>query len=384
MINILCKGRKKIVCLFNSFISVSGGDIRFIEVFKRIKTIDKIIITPLIGKNVCKTKKLNATYIQTTSEVIFRNVAVIYLVRILKALFLKVELNNVDYLYSTSDFLPDVLPAFLFKKNNRSLKWIQMVHHVIPFKRDGALTDIFSFYGQRLSFFLIKRYADLVITVNPKVKENLEKMGFVDNRIMINSNGVDINYFKSITPTGKKTYDGIFFGRLHSSKGIFDLVRIWAVVNKAKPSKLGIIGTGNPKILQELTRTIKRYGLSNNIDVLGYLDDSEAFDIVKSSKVFLFPSHEEGFGIAILEAMACGLPVVAWDLSVYKSVFPQGIVRVPIGNIKKCAKEVLELLTNHELYETVSNGALEVASKYDWEQVAQNELILIKCLTKGK
>lgn len=69
----------------------------------------------------------------------------------------------------------------------------------------------------------------------------------------------------------------------------------------------------------------------------------------RESKVFIHPSHEEGFGVAPLEAQACGLPVVAWNLPVYQEVFPKGMIKVEMGDIKRFADKVLDLLNNKKL-----------------------------------
>lgn len=373
--------QKRIIFLFNSFVSVSGGDVRFIEIFKRIKNFDKVIITPFIGRKICEKEKLDATYILTTKETRFKNIFFTYFARIVKALLLKTEIRGEDVLYSTSDFLPDVLPAFFYKWKNKNIRWVQIIHHIILLRRQGSfITNTISFCAQRISFFLISQKSDLIITVSPWVKEQLRQIGFDDSKIKVNSNGINVNYFENLRAEEKVGYDGVFLGRLHPSKGIFDLVRIWKVVCEHKSVRLGIIGNGDERTKQALIKRALSQGLSHNIDILGYLDADQAFGIIKSSKVFVFPSHEEGFGIAILEAMACGLPVVAWNLPVYRKVFSQGMIVVSNGNIKEIAENVLKLLEDSGLRDRVGKEASEFASKYSWDGVARQEMLLIEGL----
>ena len=80
MINAKFEGRKKVICLLNSYTSantgdgdvrlmgLSGGDVRFIEVFKRLNHLDKIIVTPLVGKRMCEHNNLTGTFITTSSD----------------------------------------------------------------------------------------------------------------------------------------------------------------------------------------------------------------------------------------------------------------------------------------------------------------------------
>jgi hypothetical protein len=134
------KQRKKIFFLFNSFITLSGGDVRLIEVAKRISSYDKIIITSPKGKNVCEQSGLDAKYLLTAkkSDKVFENVFLAYFFRIVNALLLKMRFPGQNVLYSSSDFLPDVLPAFVLKNTNKNFRWVQQVYHLIspPSRRE--------------------------------------------------------------------------------------------------------------------------------------------------------------------------------------------------------------------------------------------------------
>jgi glycosyltransferase involved in cell wall biosynthesis len=379
MIKKLCADKKnrEITCFFNSFVGISGGDVRFVQIFSRVNNLEKTVVTPLLGKEFCQSEGLKATYIITTNESNFTNVIATYALRIARALSLKLKTKEAAILYSASDFLPDVLPAFLQKRKSKNT-WVQVIHHVIPAKRQGSpLTNLISYSAQRISFFLIKKYADLVITVSPVVKDNLVEMGFCDDRLEINANGVEIAYFKNLPSNNKIAYDGVFIGRLHASKGIFDLVKLWKIICGYKSVRLGIIGNGDSKTKLALRAEIEKEKLSNNIDVLCCLANDEAFGILKSSKVFVFPSHEEGFGIAILEAMACGLPVVAWDLPVYKEIFRRGIILVPKEHFAEMAQETLKLIEDDTLRVNIGNEALQTSKKYSWANIVSRELSLI-------
>lgn len=165
--------------------------------------------------------------------------------------------------------------------------------------------------------------------------------------------------------------------QLRPSKGIGDLIKIWELVcQKIPTAQLAIIGKGSKENITTLKSRIKEQDLDKNIDVLGYLSDNEAFSIIKSSSVFLFPSHEEGFGIAALQAQALGTPVVAWDLPVFKEIFPDGMVTIQKGDHAAFAQEILQLLTKNSLREELSRRALKNASLYNWDATAEREVAL--------
>jgi glycosyltransferase involved in cell wall biosynthesis len=143
-----------------------------------------------------------------------------------------------------------------------------------------------------------------------------------------------------------------------------------------KSAKLAIIYIGPKDLEFAMIRRIKEENLDSNIFMLA-LSGNDALSVVKCSKVFVFPSHEEGWGIAIAEAMACGLPVVAYDLPVYLEVFPEGMLMVPINNIRRFSEEVLSLLANEEKRHVLGKKGRALVSIYDWNQVAAKELSIM-------
>lgn len=373
----VAKERKKVVCLFNSFISLAGGDVRFIEIFRRATGFDYVVITSALGEQLCRKKQLVASYIKTTQESHPQGVLSTYFMRTLKAVSLKTPVYNGDVIYATSDFLPDVIPAFLYKKKNKCVKWVQVIHHLYqnPFVRVGSfLANLFGYLSQQISFILMKRHVDSVIVVNPIVKQQLSKMGFCNENIFVNYNGVDFEKIQRFQPS-ITMYNGVFLGRLNISKGLFDLLDIWkGVVAKNPYAVLALIGGGDSQIEKKLRAAIIASNLEKNVVVFGYLDDAQTFGILKSSQIFVFPSHEEGFGIAVLEAMACGLPVIAWDLPVFRALFPNGLLRIPLGNTEAFSKKILQLLQDSSLRLNLSRQAFRVSKRYSWDTIVKYEL----------
>jgi glycosyltransferase involved in cell wall biosynthesis len=106
-----------------------------------------------------------------------------------------------------------------------------------------------------------------------------------------------------------------------------------------------------------LEKKIKYFGLQDNIQCLGYLKNEEAFQTISSSKLFIFPSYEEGFGVTILQAISLGIPVIAWDLPVYNSIYKAGIIKVKTGDILELSKMILTLLSDEKRRARISSEA---------------------------
>jgi glycosyltransferase involved in cell wall biosynthesis len=138
-------------------------------------------------------------------------------------------------------------------------------------------------------------------------------------------------------------------------------------------AKLGVIGEGSSEIKIDMLKIIKKFNLENNVILLGYLQDKDAAVVLKSSKIFLFPSHEEGWGIAVAEAMAAELPVVSWDLPVYKEVFENYTIRVDENNIESFSVKVIGLLKDDGKRVKSGIEGYQFIHKYSWDKVTEEE-----------
>ena len=142
---------------------------------------------------------------------------------------------------------------------------------------------------------------------------------------------------------------------------------------KKKPlAKLCIIGEG--QVRTKLENQVKNEKLDDNILFMGSVSENEKYRLLKKSKIFIYPSYQEGWGIVIAEALACELPVVTYNLPVYRNIFNNYLFTVEVGNIDKLADKVISTLDNLEEYNQFIIDARMYISKYDWKEVANLEL----------
>lgn len=373
--------KKDIVIFLNAFWNngkgMSGGDQMLIQIFKRIRN--------EFGEMHC--------YINVDGEKVIREGGVENVdFHVSKRFFdkLPLGLNYVlrtfqsfrvlfdkksEIVYGGSDFFPDVVPLFLYKLIHPKTRWVQCVFHIYPdwkTRPGNKLVNFLAQYFQRASLRLVKK-SDIIVNINHEVGEELRRIGFDGNKIVINTPGINLEYLKKLKiREDTKKYQASFLARLNPSKGIFDLPKIWKkVIQEIPEAKLAVIGGGSDDIKSELTKQIRKNGLEENIDLLGFLDNDESFSIIKKSDVFLFPSHEEGFGIAVADAMACGTPVVSWDLSVYEEIFEDKSIQVEENDVDAFSKEVISVLQNKKKNGSISEKAKIFVEKYSWESIAK-------------
>lgn len=368
---------------------LSGGEVCLVEVAKYLgKYYKNIVYVPENGKDVYENNGLVARYEIVGSYAFEKRFGVVlaYLWRILLATFKvpRFEQGTNNVIISHSDFLPSVWYALLMKLRNPSAKWIAFCHMVAPspFRGyEGEFTGkrrivpeprlILYNASQRLFFLLAGIKADKAVFTNRHYEELLSKSSLKTKSEVI-TYGTVLDMYMCEGDAIARNYDGVFVGRFHSQKGIFELVDICKRIGSSRPDfRLAIIGSGSKRFEDKLRRKIRSENLTNNIDLAGYKEGDEKCQFLLRSRVFMFPSCYESFGIVAIEAMSCGLPVVAYDLPVFNGIFDKGMVRVPVLDNEAFSKAVLRLLCDQGYYDSLSREALEHSGKFTWERTGK-------------
>jgi glycosyltransferase involved in cell wall biosynthesis len=244
----------------------------------------------------------------------------------------------------------------------------------------SGLVSLIKVAASYVSMSILKR-ADAIIAVSNFTARVLENSGVPKAKILVSGNAVDLGLIGMVRPCfEEKVFDGVFVGRIAREKGVFDLLKIWRNVAKAKKNaKLLIIGNGIE--LPTVKKEVSTLGLENNVSFRGGCSDVELFGLLKSSKIFIFPSLFEGWGLAVAEALACGLPVVAYEVPALKEVFGRckSVFLVPAKNVDGVAATVLDLLNSSEAELSWLRRYSEVFSKqFSWENISKKDLELLR------
>ena len=180
--------------------------------------------------------------------------------------------------------------------------------------------------------------ADGVIAVSTALSNNIKRTTGIDSVVIPNI--VDL---KAFAGSERKQHDGFVFvsvSNLIKLKHIDDLVRAFAVVNKTFPeTKLCIIGDGNER--KAIKRLVTDYHLEDSVTMTGRLDRTEIAEIFAETDCFVLPSESETFGVAYIEAMAAGLPVIAT-----KCGGPEDFIIPQVGYMveKNCIDQLIDAM----------------------------------------
>jgi glycosyltransferase involved in cell wall biosynthesis len=170
--------------------------------------------------------------------------------------------------------------------------------------------------------------------------------------------------------------------RLHPGKGVYDAIRIWErVCREVENAKLVLAGSSTERIMSHVKEMIKRKGLEKNIEYLGILYNlDKKFTVLKQSRMLIHPSYAENWGIVIGESMACGTPVLFYDLPVLRDIWKRGSIGIRTGDIDDFAQTVINLLRDKKTLAKLSKEATDYARQFDWDIVAEKEMKILENL----
>jgi glycosyltransferase involved in cell wall biosynthesis len=130
-------------------------------------------------------------------------------------------------------------------------------------------------------------------------------------------------------------------------------------------ARLALIGLGENAYIQKMKALASDLGIGGVVDFAGARTGAAKYAMLKAARIMVHPSHEESFGYAMLEGMACGLPVVAYDLPVYRAIFRAGMVTAPLHDYNRLAEQILALLTDDARRNSLAAQAREFAETRD-------------------
>lgn len=218
----------------------------------------------------------------------------------------------------------------------------------------------------KLKIKIIKKYFDMFAIPSNEIYKELTVFGFPQEKIIKISNGVDTDYFNQVSEPDRlnlrknlnlpeKGLIAIYTGRIEKGKGIEFLIEQWGAV---KNVYLLILGSGSSE------NELKKIGLQKNIHFLGFKDNIKEY--LQASDIFILPSFGEGLSNALLEAMSCGLVVIANKISANEEVITNNIngIIINILNEQELALTVDKLIKNKELIDKLGNHARETVENY--------------------
>lgn len=178
--------------------------------------------------------------------------------------------------------------------------------------------------------------------------------------------GVDLRVF-SQRRGNKKVWDVAYMGRLEKMKAVDLFPEMLSILRKDSPT-LRFLVTGDGSLRESLLHQFEVKGVSDLVEYRGVVEAEEVPRLLNQSRIFIYPSREEPFGLSILEAMACGVPVVTSNIFGPPEILTTNFdgLMVPPDSVKELTDGVHQLLHNDVLRAVLGRNARKtVESKFD-------------------
>ena len=274
----------------------------------------------------------------------------------------EIILNHDIHIIHSHYALPHAISALLARDvSGKKVKCVTTLHG----------TDI-TIVGSHPSMMNITRHAieksDVVTAVSNSLKlETEEKLGVKKGKIKTVYNFVNTSFFnpglkKIQFPQCKGKVMILHVSNLRPVKAPLDVIRIFHGISENVNLDLRLCIFGEGPMQSKMKELTSRLNIEDKVNFLGIFNNLGS--LIASSKLMLLPSLTESFGLAALEAMACGVPVIASNVGGLPEVIQDGVnsCLFELGNLEEAVEKSVSLLKNDKQYQQMSLNAVETAT----------------------
>jgi len=241
---------------------------------------------------------------------------------------------------------------------------------------DITLVGSHPFYKSAVTFSI--NASDVVTSVSQSLKDDTIRLFDITNEINVIPNFIDVQKYEEAKLTGCQRHllasvsERIVthVSNFRKVKRIDDVVKVFYRIQKKVPSKLVMVGDG-PE-LKPAEKLVRELGIEENVIFLG--KSNEVDKILCFSDLFLLPSETESFGLAALEAMASGVPVISSNTGGIPEVNIDGVsgYLANVGDVDTMGDKAIEILQNDHILSQFKQNAKNIAKEFDLEAIVGN------------
>jgi glycosyltransferase involved in cell wall biosynthesis len=173
----------------------------------------------------------------------------------------------------------------------------------------------------------------------------------------------------------------LYVGQIYPMKNVGGIIRAFLKVREKLPHKLVLVGVPGPNSKSDLA-LINELQLQDDVILTGWIPDEHLPAMYNLADLFVFPSFYEGFGIPLLEAMACGCPIVTSNIDTPVEVVDDAAILVDPSDVNSISEGIYEGLTNQSLRQDLIQKGFKRVKNFGWEESAQDTLALFEWVAR--
>lgn len=255
---------------------------------------------------------------------------------------------------------------------------------------------IYRFFGRqylRIMNWLIIKKSSKIITPSQFNRQELNRLyGFDINNVVVVEHGYNNSQYIKINIEEEKRRDFLikykvakpfllFVGRLEEKKNVSSIIKAYNIIKKSTDLQLVLIGSAGCGF-DDIEKTINESSYKKDIICQSWITDNDLAIFYNLAKVFVFPSKYEGFGLPVLEAMACGCPVVISKNNSLEEVGGDAVLYASAESVDEIAEAVIKLLNDKDLYLDKVEKGLKRVIRYSWIGAADKTFKILSSIAK--
>jgi glycosyltransferase involved in cell wall biosynthesis len=273
-----------------------------------------------------------------------------------------------------------VLPPFI------PCKSVLTIHDILFESHPEFFPEV---HRRLLKFFIpfSAKRADRIISVSEFTKKQIiQYYGVPEEKITVIYEGASDKFtpikdkdliFSILNKHGIKKKYILFVGRIEPRKNIAGLLKAFDYVKKRVKKDLCLVIVGNQdKIFQEkeLFNKIKELQLESDVIFTGGVSEDDLSVLYNGAEILVYPAFAEGFGLPVLEAMACGTPVITSDTTSLPEVTGDAAILINPNSYEEIGESLDRLLNNHILRKELSEKGVKRSQKFSWTEAAKKTI----------
>ncbi|MDE2058516.1 MAG: glycosyltransferase family 4 protein [candidate division NC10 bacterium] len=259
---------------------------------------------------------------------------------------------------------------------------VVVVHDVLPLHFPEEYPRQQHYFRYFVPMILRKARAVVADSENTK-RDIMTCYGIGAERIRVVLDGYDNSRYRvGIDAEGAKKRYGLaayllYVGNLLPHKNLHRLLNAFALISKRFPHRLVIAGRKDPRYYPALEAEARALGLEKRVSFLDYVPQADLPALYAGAEAFVFPSLYEGFGLPVLEAMACGTPVITSHISSLPEVAGEAALLIDPYDKEKLAGAMEAVLSDPWVREDLRQKGLKQAERFSWERTAKTTLEIL-------
>jgi len=255
-------------------------------------------------------------------------------------------------------------------------RFVVMSHDLIPLrfpKHFSPLTPYHRYYIPQV----LNQAQHIICNSYATAKDIIEFYQIPSSKITPVPLAYDRNHFRFLNLPTCNYF--LYVGRQDPYKNLHRLIAAFAALPNSGDYELWLAGPTDPRYTPVLQAQVEELGIINQVKFLNYIPYSELPKIINQAIALVFPSLWEGFGLPVLEAMACGTPVITSNLSSLPEVTGDAAILINPYNTREITEGMQAIATDLGLRSHLSHKGITYSQQFSWEKTGKATVEILSC-----